>query len=211
MTDLLCLAYSRKYSARCLAGLHLDTFEWVRPVSASEHGELSAAVCRLDIGRAPRPLDVIRIQLKNPRPESHQPENWLVGDREWKLVDQWSLSDAKAHLDAKVLSGPRLLGDTSDSIDWDWIQENGVEASLGLVKVRPSFRVNPWGSLRAGFELRSTCYDLAVTDVAAWTNEVSQPDYRVQSDWYFTISLGERYVKKNRAYKPVAAGIEVRR
>ena len=150
------------------------------------------------------------MQLKNPRPERHQPENRLVGNREWKLVDQWSVGEAKAHLDTKVLSGPTLLGDLNDSISWDWIQENGVKASLGLVKVRPLLSVNPWGTLRAEFKLSSAWYDLAVTDVAGWTHEARQPDYRVQSDWYLTISLGERYVKKNRAYKLVAAGIEVR-
>lgn len=46
VTDLLCLAYSRKYSARCVAGIRLDTLEWVRPVSATDHGALSAGACR---------------------------------------------------------------------------------------------------------------------------------------------------------------------
>jgi hypothetical protein len=102
-----------------------------------------------------------------------------------------------------------LLGDRADSVDWDWIQQNGMNSSLGIVKVRPEFYVNPWGKLRALFTLRGANYDLAVTDLAAWTSNARQPGFRVQSDWYLTISLGERFDQKNRAYKLVAAGIEV--
>jgi hypothetical protein len=210
MTDLLCLAYSRKYSARCVAGLVLDTLEWVRPVSASEHGELPAVACRLDVGRPPKPLDVIRVQLKRAVPERHQPENRLVGEKEWRLVDELSVHGAKQYLDPNIERGPVLLGDTADSLDWDSIQENGVAASLALVNVRPLFWVNPWGKLRADFALKRASYDLSVTDLAEWTFEAKKPGYVVRSDWYLTISLGERYAKNNRAYKLVAAGIEIR-
>lgn len=209
MIDLLCLAYSRKYNSRCVAGLRLDTLEWVRPISATEHGELSAISCRLDVGRPPQPLDVVRIPLVGARPERHQPENSLLGGGQWQLVDELSVRTAAAYLDRVVLSGPNLLGDRADSIDWDWIQQNGMNASLGIVKVHPVFYVNPWGKLRASFTLRGAHYDLAVTDLAAWANDARQPGFRVQSDWYLTISLGERFDQKNRAYKLVAAGIEV--
>jgi hypothetical protein len=211
MTDVLCLAYSRKYSARCVAGLRLDTLEWVRPVSPTEHGALSAIACRLDVGRAPRPLDVIRIPLRKARPERHQPENWLIGERQWQLIDELTVGKAAGYLDNVVLAGPTLLGDAAASIDWDWIQQNGVDASLGIVRVRPTFYVNPWAKLRAGFALQRSHYDLAVTDLSPWTNDARSGDLRVRSDWYLTISLGERYDPKNRAYKLVAAGIEVGR
>jgi hypothetical protein len=209
MIDLLCLAYSRKYSSRCVAGLRLDTLEWVRPISATEHGEISASNCRLDVGRPPKPLDVVRIPLQRARPERHQPENWLLREGQWQLVDELSVRAAAVYLDRVVLPGPSLLGDTADSIDWDWIQQNGMGASLGIVRVRPDFYVNPWGNLRALFALKGVRYNLSVTDLAAWTNDARQPGFRVQSNWYLTISLGERFDQKNRAYKLVAAGIEV--
>ena len=209
MTDVLCLAYSRKINAQCVAGLRLDTLEWVRPVSSTEHGALSAAACRLDVGRAPKPLDVIRIPLSRPRPEPHQPENWLIADSQWQLVDELTVRTAEGYLEKSLLPGPSLLGDTADSIDWDWIQANGVDASLGIVKVHPSFYVNHWGKLRAEFALQLSGYDLAVTDLSPWTGDARRPEFRVQSDWYLTVSLGERYDRNNRAYKLVAAGIEL--
>jgi hypothetical protein len=209
VADVLCLAYSRKYSARCVAGLRLDTLEWVRPVSANDHGELSAASCRLDVGRAPKPLDIVRMPLLRPRPEKHQPENWAVGDRQWQLVDELNVQGAAQYLDEVLVAGPELLGNVEDSHDWDWLQDNGIEESLGLVRVVPHFYVNPWEKLRASFQLRSVPYDLAVTDVAGWTGGAKEASSIVaKSDWYLTVSLGERYDRKNRAYKLVAAGIE---
>lgn len=207
VTELLCLAYSRKYSARCVAGIRLDTLEWVRPVSPTDHGALSAAACRLDAGRAPQPLDLVRISLKRPSPERHQPENWFVGEREWELVDELTVDDAVDYLDEIVVNGPELFGTRGDSIDWDDIQANGVPSSLAAVRVRPRFYVNPWDKLRASFRLGGAHYDLAVTDLAPWAAEVKERDgVAPRTDWYLTISLGERYDRNNRAYKLVAAG-----
>lgn len=208
MTELLCLAYSRKYSARCVAGLRLDTLDWIRPVSGEEHGALAAADCRLDAGRPPRPLDLIDVPLRRRAPERHQPENWIVGDRRWKLVEELPVDAAAEYLDEVITDGPDLLEDTDDSLDWDWIQANGVDESLAVVRVRPRFRLNPWGKLRASFELRNANYDLAVTDVAPWVAAVRDSGgFAPRKDWYLTISLGERFDRKNRAYKLIAAGI----
>lgn len=211
MAKLLCLAYSRKINQRCVAGLRLDTLEWVRPVSGAEHGALSAATCQLDVGRAAQPLDVVRVPLKRRAPKRHQPENWLVREGEWKLIDKLSVEEAAGYLDQVVVDGPDLLGDTSASIDWDWIEENGVTESLAVVHVRPTFEVNLWdrSKLRTRFKLRDAQYDLSVTDLAPWTKEMKAKSYvKAKSHWYLTISLGERFDLKNRAYKLVAGAIE---
>ena len=96
------------------------------------------------------------VPLRKALPEKHQPENWLVKERQWQLVEELSIRSAAKYLKEVVISGPILLEDKADSLDWDWIQVNGVNASLGIVKVRPNFYVNPWGTLRAEFALRKT-------------------------------------------------------
>jgi hypothetical protein len=180
-------------------------------VSATEHGALSVAACRLDVGRAPKPLDLIRIPLKRSSPERHQPENWLIADREWELVDELTVGDAAEYLDEVVVDGPELFGTRGDSIDWDDIQANGVRSSLAAVRVRPRFHLNPWGNLRANFRLGGAHYALAVTDLAPWAADVKERGGAApRSDWYLTISLGERYDRNNRAYKLVAAGFAAR-
>lgn len=54
--DVLCLAFSMKHGGRCVAGVRLDSGDWVRPVSAAEDGTLMPAACLLDVGRPIRRL-----------------------------------------------------------------------------------------------------------------------------------------------------------
>ncbi|MHB0886208.1 MAG: dual OB domain-containing protein [Bacillota bacterium] len=83
--DILCLANSTKLGGRCVAGLRTDGSGWIRPVSDAAHGELTAE-CYLEDGTEARLLDHLRIHVRAPCPSPHQPENWSVGGRAWRLV-----------------------------------------------------------------------------------------------------------------------------
>lgn len=123
-------------------------------------------------------------------------------------MDELTADEASGYLDEVLVDGPELFGTRGDSIDWDDIQANGVPSSLALVRVRPTFYVNPWERLRATFRLGGASYDLAVTDLAPWAAAVKERGGGTpRKDWYLTISLGERYDRNNRAYKLVAAGV----
>jgi len=210
-TEILCLAYSMKHGGRCVAGLDLNTGGWVRPVSAAEDGTLSEAACTLDIGRPIRPLDVVRIPLREPRPAPHQPENWVIGAGDWRHVEDWSIDDASEYLGEALEPGATLLGDQSKSLGWDVIQEHGVDASLCLVRVTaPRFEVNDWNRFRARFRRGGTYYDLSCTDLAPWaTRAYRQGGIAPDGDWYLTVSLGEPWEETNHCYKIVAAGLQI--
>jgi hypothetical protein len=61
--QFICLAHSKKYSKRCVAGVRLDTGQWIRPISKEEHGELTPAQLQLADGGEPRNFDVISAWL----------------------------------------------------------------------------------------------------------------------------------------------------
>ena len=59
--QIVCLANSRKLSGRCVAGKLLDgSGQWIRPVSAREHEEVSLDERRYDNGEDPVLRDVVR-------------------------------------------------------------------------------------------------------------------------------------------------------
>ncbi len=209
--DMLCLAYSSKHSGRCVAGIDLNSGEWIRPVSAADDGTLTAAACTLDVGRPVRPLDVVRLHLKKHRPAPHQPENWVVDGGDWVLHDEWTVEDAAAHLDPLLESGDTILGEHATYIRWEDIESEGVEASLGLVRVlAPKFEVNPWHSLRARFRRGHQHDDLSCTDLAPWASDARRSGgIAPNTEWYLTVSLAEPWEKDNCCYKIVAAGIEI--
>lgn len=85
--EVAILTKSSKYKGYCVAGIDVNTGEWVRFVSDNEqtHGALSA----YDISYADRhickPLDVVLVEVVEAVPLAHQPENYLINSREyWK-------------------------------------------------------------------------------------------------------------------------------
>lgn len=76
---IICLANSYKHGGRCVAGrVYRDgsVGEWMRPVSARDGRELSAAECRYGLLRGAVSVgDIADVQLARPVPEGHQVEN----------------------------------------------------------------------------------------------------------------------------------------
>ena len=68
--QMLCLAYSWKHGGRCVAGLLPDD-SWIRPVTATGDGSLAPPMFMLDIGRAVRALDLVRVGVERPEPRLH--------------------------------------------------------------------------------------------------------------------------------------------
>lgn len=76
---IVCLANSRKYQGRCVAGLEWDGRKpgpWIRPVSGLPRGVLIyERICGNANGRDPRLLDLIDIEFLVPQPHAYQVEN----------------------------------------------------------------------------------------------------------------------------------------
>jgi ATP-dependent DNA helicase RecQ len=116
---IVCLANSRKYSGRCVAGKELlagSIGGWIRPVGrAAATGELSLADITLQNGKQPKLLDVITLPLGRSCPHAYQSENFLMAEGGW--VWSGTLSPTQA---------PRLC----DDVDHLWI--NGHQGLYGV-------------------------------------------------------------------------------
>ncbi len=78
---IVCLANSRKYSERCVAGLEVEGTQlsnWVRPVSRLPMGELGLSERKLTDGSDPALLDILEVPLLGLRPLGCQTENHLI-------------------------------------------------------------------------------------------------------------------------------------
>jgi hypothetical protein len=70
--EIICLANSRKLSGRCVAGILTDGSGWLRPVSANPDGTLFSHHYRLSDGTDAQVMDVLELELAQPRPENYQ-------------------------------------------------------------------------------------------------------------------------------------------
>ena len=210
---MLCLANSWKYGGRCVAGVRKDG-SWIRPVSDTEDGSLTASNCVLDTGRQVRPLDVVRLSVLREEKRPHQPENWVIADEPWELLRGRTAPEVSDFLDSVAIGGPELFGTTTRSVTWEQIERSEVTDSLALVRAEcPRFH---WSSSsptqrRASFELGEASYDLPVTFEFELPAQ-GEASHHSQSSWYFTISLGEPYARQgNDCFKLIAGAIEIPR
>ena len=114
-------------------------------------------------------MDIVKISLREPKPEIYQPENWLLDDNPWLFVSTLSGPEADAVLSSVLDAGPVLLGNTSDCIMMDSVSGHRVPASLTLIEpkslqweITTSFRGNR--QTRALFKLSGQQYSLSITD-----------------------------------------------
>lgn len=207
---MLCLANSRKPGGRCVAGL-LPDGSWIRPVTATQGGSLTPAMCTLDKGRPVQALDVVRVGVAKHEPRLHQPENWVITDKRWKLVETRDLSDIQDFLDGALTDEPELLGTKTNKVTRAQIQEHPPSSSLALIKVNhPVFdrnSDNPW-QRRARLEYHGVEYYLPITFEFDLPRP-GEPRHRSNSTWYFTISLGEPWAEQGGAcFKLIAGALE---
>jgi len=217
--DFVCLANSRKYRGRCIAGLRTDGSGWVRPISAEPYGTLQPAHYRLSDGTEPRLLDVLRVELAAHRPDTNQPENWLIATRQWELVARPAPDGMEAVLASRITNSASLFGSTRDRLTADEYRTNPSIESLTLVRphnlswqVRKTQQGNP--QVRAHFEVSQRRYNLTLTDMV-WEpfitllgeglyrpSDVGMPP---EGRLVFTVSLGEPTEFDGACYKLVAA------
>jgi hypothetical protein len=212
---ILCLANSKKLGGRCCAGLRIDGTGWVRPVSKLPFGILNAIHLFLSNGNEAAHLDLLEIGLKSPKPDYHQPENWLIDGSIWKLHTAAKLQDQAAPLRNAIVQGPELLRGYADRVSCVELRQKNAEASLALIAPerlelilhkKPDGKCQVRGRFLLGKRPRQAAYDLSVTD-PSWEKKViqegSQAITQTQRKFVVTVSLGEPF--NDFCYKVVAA------
>lgn len=219
--EIVCLANSRKMSGRCVAGLRTDGGGWIRPISNLPDGSFSPSSYTLDTGHEIALLDVVRISLIEPRPEPHQPENWLNERVTWRLVRRLAADEAGRLLPPACIPGPAIFGTAGDRIPFATFLQQPLAASLALIEPRSiawhvttGYRGNR--QTRARFEFGGAAYNLSVTDPhfeqrLALLDQGIHPreaaSIAAHDRVLFTVSLGEPFGTEGHCFKLVAAVI----
>ena len=220
--QFICLAHSKKYSERCVAGLLLDSGAWIRPISRKKHGELPPAQMLLTNNTELRNFDIVGAMLAEHAPMKNQPENWRIQPSPWNLISRPAPAEQAALLRKALFHGPALFGNTLDRVAIQVFERTPATESLVLTKPEsPRWTVRrtvTWKKqMRVKFLLGSVIYDLAVTDIP-YDDKLKDMDLgeysseqlgiRNESSLYFTISLGEP-LDNGWCYKLVAAVLQL--
>ncbi|MXZ90278.1 MAG: hypothetical protein F4W95_12190 [Chloroflexi bacterium] len=218
---IVCLANSRKYGGRCVAGKELlpdrRAGGWIRPVSSRENEEVSERErCYAD-GEDPQVLDIIDVPLLRPHPKTYQQENWLLNPGlRWTKTGRvlWNDLHSMTDRDAPLwTNGYSTLAGQNDRVPID--DTDAIDNSLRLIRVsaltvtvsEPSHPSADFPILRGSFNYDGEEYCLRITDPESENGSVnlSYRDYPV-GERYLVISLGEPF--EGYAYKLIATIIK---
>ena len=210
---LVCLAKSRKYGGRCVAGVEVvpngDDFRvvydrgeprWIRPVANTAHGEVPEhLVERVSL------LDVVDFPDLTPAPEGYQSENHRLGRSAPQVIGSFPMCYSELRKMA-CRRPPPIFGNAGRSVPAEQI--GVLDHSLLLIRVDDAkFRRMEKGDgkrqLRVTFQYHSQPHDLPITD----------PDFERRFDTsgreglgfslcFLTISLGVPF--EGQHYKLVA-------
>lgn len=228
--EFICMANSRKYAGRCVAGIRTDGKGWIRPVSSFAEGALDPVRIALPRAGPPQALDHLAVTLSSAQPSPHQPENWIAADRpwrpwrpwrSWRLVSRPAGDSAIPLLFGQLVRGPHLFRDTADRIAHAAFIKTPAAASLALVVVNfLEWHIITRGAKRKNrvfFTLGGQVYNLGLTD-PVWEEKLAAlPPGRYTKEalglrrddkQFLTISLGEPF-RDGCCYKLVAAVIPV--
>ena len=218
---IVCLANSRKLSGRCIAGRELVDDcpgNWIRPVSAREHQEVSEYERQYKDGSDPRLLDIIDIPLQKHQPGDYQQENWLLDpEYYWRKVAKYSWNDLQQLSETGGILWQKGCSTRTGSNDRIPLQQaKGETSSLKLIHV-DKFRLrvfargeafeNSKRRVQGQFRFGYNYYALWITDPDIERAYLKREDGNYElGECYLTISLGEPY--ESYCYKLIAAVME---
>jgi hypothetical protein len=147
--QIVCLANSRKMRGRCVAGLRVDTGTWLRPVSDESDGALYPRHYEFSDGTEAAVLDVVSLQVVDPQPAPHQPENWRLAAGRWRRTGRLEADHAVRYLRRHALRGGILLGGASDRVEYASLIRRPAAASLAVVEPQQlAFNIRTWDGQR---------------------------------------------------------------
>ncbi len=207
MAEILILAHSWREGGRCIAGIDINTDEWIRPVTVSNTSGLTRNMILVN-GEEPDLLDVVDIPINGMgRDLGCQPENRTFGDDEWEYIETWDVQDARDYLESNNV----ILHDHAEWInlsDFTNIIPRNRWKSLQFIESHVDFRRDTRDKWRARlYDGARHFLSLSVTDVRM--RERLEQNGPIEGDFLITVSLGGPFLNPPRCFKLVAGVIDI--
>lgn len=209
-TRLIILANSFRPGGRCIAGIDIETGEWIRPVSRDADRAVPVSVAE-----NVKLLDIVSIPLASDKPrDCYQRENRFVDSWDWKVVDSLSPNEIIKYCESNTV----ILHNRSDKVYSVKMEALPFEQwkSLQLVRKEVKFHRSPthnnpdrWAASFYVYGARPLAF--VVTD--PMIQDRLNNGEEVGTDCILTLSLAAPWAPTEnamkRCYKLVAGVIEL--
>jgi hypothetical protein len=214
MGQIICLANSHKEDDRCIAGIDVNTGEWIRPISSLENGAITEGIRKIN-GEEPQILDVLEIPFNDDGPDyGFQPENKSLKSGCWKKIGQITPQDLLDYCEKDSI----ILHNHENYVPFNDFAKipKQLWKSLQLVRSKKvTFKNKVWGRrVKWRINFRYGLYrhmDIPVTDPVL-LNKLDKGE-EISNDCILTISLGMPFAKNKAGpqlcYKLLAGVVEL--
>ena len=128
--EIICLANSYKNHDRCIAGINLETGNWVRPVSDLDDGRIPLGNHRI-MAENINILDVLEIPI-NDRRSGHEIENFHYhSDGSWQVVRKAEITELLSFREQAL-----LYSEYQKSIPFSYFKRRSPVKTLQLIEVK---------------------------------------------------------------------------
>ncbi|MEH2203328.1 MAG: hypothetical protein V7K53_04480 [Nostoc sp.] len=205
LKKIVCLANSKKNGERCIAGIDLDTGNWIRPVCVrdgySDDGRVPRDV-RLVERREPELLDILEIPLADEGNNfDFESENLTILSGEWRLLGKAKPTDVFQYCGnyPYILHNRKKYVNVSELQSLPFRQRRTLQL-LHVVNLSvQSQGIKQWkGSLETASGQKLT--DAKITDPIFI--EKLETGYQITNDYLVTVSLGMPWAHDNWEGEP---------
>lgn len=156
---IICLANSYKHHGRCLAGINLNSGEWIRPVSTLEDGKLPLDDSHTKVDRIWL-LDIIDIPIDRSQKLGYEVENCGYRHLPWRIIDKATVTDLLSYCEDTLLY-PQF----DRAIPYEYLRQQSPLRTLQLIEVK-SLRCYKDDRNKAKGRILDEKYNLIHTDIS---------------------------------------------
>ena len=208
--EIVILAKSSKHDDYCIAGIDINTGEWIRPISTNKLYE--GAVPLKDIlyedGTELQILDKVKIKLLSHKPTLAQPENYIYDATEyWEKTGVMSLNQI---IRDRGFDAPRyIFCNSAKELSDDDLDGQGSLLFICAENSRIFIKTFDNGDRRLQFNFyyNGESYNFfKISDENIRTQFASYPDgsYNCKENLPVVFSLTDKYIRTGKYYKMVA-------
>lgn len=216
--EMIILTKSEKYNNYCVAGIDVETGEWIRLVSDDE--EIKYALTSKDIeyddGEEVQILDKVKVKIKDNQECWYHPENYIIdNEHSIEYIEKSNEDDIEDYVTCKE----HIFFDAENSITEEDLKDQDDIYSLTMIepdvfKVRTHDKNPNKKRLKASILYNEDWYNnIIITDlefIEKYYDEVknSEDGSKNFKDTKVVLSLAEKNPTDDKYYKLVASVIE---
>ncbi len=128
--NVICLANSYKHHGRCIAGIEVDSGQWIRPVSTFDDGRIQVENRKINAENI-NILDIVSMPIDKQQKLGYEVESYGYRDFPWTIIGNAQVVNIVRYCEDQL-----LYPEFEKSIPFHYLQQKSKIRTLQLIEVK---------------------------------------------------------------------------